>query len=179
VVVPQSTSLTKLKTKNSARHISIRHALLWYLYIWFWNSKFRDLHIPKPNCSMGKSYFPIAQRNKKTNQNNTFSNTSFFDAANLKHAYIQMHDKYSLSSPNHGTKFCNSRSLSHNLFTLSHAPNLHDWLPLSLSLISTKVSFFAIQEINNNGAQELTLSNLNDLVTSFKKSQLVKVGTLI
>jgi hypothetical protein len=51
--------------------------------------------------------------------------------------------------------------------------------PPSLSLISTKVSFFAIQEINNNGAQELTLSNLNDLVTSFKKSQLVKVGTLI
>lgn len=108
-----------------------------------------------------------------------FSNTSFFDKANLKHAYIQMHDRYSLSSPNHGTKFFNSRSLSHNLFTLSHAPNLHDWLPLSLSLISTKVSFFAIQEINNNGAQELTLSNLNDLVISFKKSQLVKVGTLI
>jgi len=52
-------------------------------------------------------------------------------------------------------------------------------LSLSLSLISTKVSFFAIQEINNNGAQELTLSNLNDLVTSFKKSQLVKVETLI
>ncbi len=41
------------------------------------------------------------------------------------------------------------------------------------------MSFFAIQEINNNGAQELTLSNLNDLVTSFKKSQLVKVETLI
>ncbi len=41
------------------------------------------------------------------------------------------------------------------------------------------MSFFAIQEINNNGAQELTLSNLNDLVTSLKESQLVKVGTLI